>query len=268
MSSTFPLVSCLCLTYARPEYLREAIWCFLQQDWPNKELIVLNDHPEPLELDQVYPGVRIVNVPDRFPNLGAKRNYSVQLAKGDFLCLWDDDDLFLPWRLSTSVEQLLARPDAWAFKPAGAWVSCHNRDYGIGHNIFHNQIAMPRETVGRVGGYSEMNSGEDIAFESHIPHDRWLHYPARPHELVYVYRWGNNVFHISGMGMDRPGEPTAWERVGEYTREKKGGGLIRPGFDQDYWQDLAEAAAGLPDVSPEEAALLAERLRPYHQLEP
>lgn len=268
MTSTFPLVSCLCLTYARPDVLRESIWCFLQQDWPNKELVVLNDHPEPLHLDQDYPEIRVINVPERFANLGAKRNHSIQLAQGEYLCLWDDDDLFLPWRLSTSMEHLMAKPDVWAFKPTAAWVSVHNRDYTIAGNVFHNQIAMPKQTIARVGGYPDMNSGEDIDFEKGIPRDRWLHFPARPHELLYVYRWGNNVTHISGLGMDRPGKPTAWDRVAELTRGRKGGGLIKPGFDRDYWQDLAEAAAALPKVSPDEALLLAERLRPYHQLEP
>ncbi|HWI63124.1 MAG TPA: glycosyltransferase family A protein [Symbiobacteriaceae bacterium] len=268
MTPAFPLVSCLCLTYARPAILRESIWCFLQQDWPNKELVVLNDHPEPIYLDQAYPEIRVINFPARFANLGAKRNYSVQVARGEYVCLWDDDDLFLPWRLSTSMEQLLANPDAWAFKPTAAWFSTHNQGYRVARNLFHNQIAMPKQTVKRAGGYAQMNSGEDIAFEQQIPQDRWIRFPAKAHELLYVYRWGNNVTHISGLGTDGPGRPTAWERVAELTRQKQGGGLIRPGFDRDYWQDLAGAAAALPEVPPEEAALLAERLRPYHQLEP
>ena len=44
-----PLVSCICPTYNRPprhqHLLEEAIASFLRQDYPNKELIVLNDCP-------------------------------------------------------------------------------------------------------------------------------------------------------------------------------------------------------------------------------
>jgi len=38
-----PLVSCLCCTYNRKEPLEEAIQCFVDQDYKNKELIILND---------------------------------------------------------------------------------------------------------------------------------------------------------------------------------------------------------------------------------
>lgn len=40
-------VSCLCLTYGRPELLEEAIESFKRQQWAGpKELIVVNDHPD------------------------------------------------------------------------------------------------------------------------------------------------------------------------------------------------------------------------------
>jgi glycosyltransferase involved in cell wall biosynthesis len=262
-----PLASCLCLTYARPDVLRESIWCFLQQAYPNKELIVINDHPEPLYLDRFYPGVHLYNVPNRFGSLGEKRNYSVTAARGEYLFPWDDDDLFLPWRLQDSMSHLLAAPHKWMFKPMSAWMSTNNRDYAIVQNPFHNQVAMRRCAFDHAGGYRMINSGEDIDFESRISPDRWFHYPARLDELIYVYRWGNNVTHISGMGVDTPGTPTAWDRVAENNREKKGG-VISPGFDRPYWQDLATAAASAPGVSPAAARSLAERLEPYQGLGP
>ncbi len=267
MTAESPLVSCLCLTYARPALLREAIWCFLQQDYPNKELIVVNDHPEPIHLNRPFPGVQVVNVPHRFGSLGEKRNFSVSLARGEYLLPWDDDDLFLPWRLTDSLKHLGEAPQKWVYKPMSAWTSTHNQDYAVVQNLFHNQIAMHRKAFEHAGGYRAMNSGEDIDFESRIPGERWYHYPCRIDEMIYVYRWGNDVTHISGFGMDQPGQPTAWERVEERNRHRKGG-VISPGFDRAYWQDLIDAAAANPNVNAEEASSLAERLKPYHQLGP
>lgn len=264
MAAEVPLVSCLCLTYARPKLLRESIWCFLQQDWPEKELVILNDHTEPVCLDREYPGVHVYNSPHRFGSLGEKRNFSIRMARGDYLCLWDDDDLFLPWRLSDSMRHLLSAPESWVFKPMSAWTSTDNRNYAVVQNLFHNQIAMRRVAFERAGGYTAMNSGEDIDFETRIPPERWVHYPARIHELIYVYRWGNNITHISGLGTDRPGRATAWDRVEEYNRDVKGG-VISPGFDRDYWQDLIDATQG---IAPAEAALLEERLAQYHHTGP
>jgi glycosyltransferase involved in cell wall biosynthesis len=262
------LVSCLCLTYARPEHLREAVWCFLQQDYPNKEMVIVNDHPEPIYLDRFYPGVHLYNVPHRFPSLGAKRNFSFRIAKGDYLFSWDDDDLVLPWRISLTMRHLLATPDKWVFRPRRAWVSHSNRDYEIKEYGSHNQTCYRRQAFDHAGGYTEMNTGEDQDFDARIPRERWLRYDAPVHELCYVYRWGTNVHHISGLGYDQPGKPTVWERIERLTAGKRGGGVITPGFDRDYWQDLARAAATKPGIPPEQARLLAERLKPYNRLGP
>ncbi len=268
MTDAFPLVSCLCLTYARPRYLREAIWCFLQQDWPNKELVVVNDHPEPVHLDQPYPGVHVYNLPQRCSSLGAKRNASVRAARGDYLCVWDDDDLSLPWRISESMRHLLPMPDRWIYNPGKGWFSVSNRNYSITENVYHCQVLMRRAAFDHAGGYSDMNTGEDADFERRIPADRRVRYRAGAHELFYVYRWGIDVHHISGLGFDKPGQPTKWEQIAHLTSGKPGGGVITPGFERDYWHDLATEAASKPGVSPEEARLLAERLKSYGQLSP
>ena len=116
-----PLISCICPTYNRLPYHRhlieEAIESFLRQTYPNKELIVVNDCPGQ-ELVCEAPGVRVVNVPERFANLGDKRNAGHQLAQGEVFCPWDDDDISLPWRLSLSVELL---GDADYLNPDTTW---------------------------------------------------------------------------------------------------------------------------------------------------
>ena len=55
MSEKKPLVSCLTATAGRFSVLREAVACFLAQDYPEKELVILNNHPTPLVCD--LPGV-------------------------------------------------------------------------------------------------------------------------------------------------------------------------------------------------------------------
>lgn len=260
-----PLVSCLCLTYARPHILREAVWCFLQQDYPNKELIIVNDHHQPIELDGEYPQIRLHNLPDRMPNLGAKRNYSAQVAKGEILLVWDDDDLFLPWRISETVKHLSAAPDKWAFKPDRAWFSTNNQGYRISSNLYHSQLGIRRDAFYMVGAYTEMNSGQDIDFERRLPRNRWIRRQTPVSELIYVYRWGNGVTHISGLGRDAPGKESGWDIIARRYQTHPGG-VVRPGFNRPYWHDLVEAAGQLPEVEPGELARLNARLAPYHDL--
>src|SRR5690349_24951790 len=104
-----PLISCLCATYNRaPDFLHlveEAIESFLRQDYPHKELIVVNDTPGQ-ELTCAAEGVVIVNLPRRIRTVGDKQNAAVAIANGALLAPWDDDDISLPWRLSYSADRL------------------------------------------------------------------------------------------------------------------------------------------------------------------
>jgi glycosyltransferase involved in cell wall biosynthesis len=113
-------VSCVCLTYGRPTLLEESIESFLRQDWNGpKELIVVNDHPDQ-QLKFDHPEVTIFNIPRRLKTLGEKRNFSIALARWDNLLIWDDDDIYLPWRITETMKTL---PTAQFFKCPNAWVA-------------------------------------------------------------------------------------------------------------------------------------------------
>ena len=56
--------------------------------------IILNNHPEPLKCD--LPQVQIYNEPG-YETLGDCRNRLLELASGEFVRTWDDDDLYMPW---------------------------------------------------------------------------------------------------------------------------------------------------------------------------
>lgn len=262
MEMELPLVSCLCPTYGRPELLQEAICCFLQQDYPNKELVVLNDHPNAITLDRDYPGVYVYNCSQRFQSLGQKRNDLVRRARGDFLMNWDDDDLYLPWRISEMMKHLYPAADKWFCKPTQAWRSTNNGNYRLNQSHFHGQAAMRRILFDELGGYAEMNVGEDLDLEARVPRERRIVYRAQPSELCYVYREGNGIAHISEFRMDQPGRPTSWERMADRYRDRAGGLLI-PGFGRNHWQDVLEAARTAPGVDPVQLFLLTRRLEPY-----
>ena len=114
-----PLVSCIMPTFGRPEFIDEAVAMFIAQDYPEKELIVLNDCP-----GQTFrcglPGVRVINSRQRYPSLGEKRNAAIEMASGGMIAVWDDDDVHLPWRLSFSVSEAL-RLNTEFYRPAEFW---------------------------------------------------------------------------------------------------------------------------------------------------
>jgi len=229
-NSKTSLVSCLCNTYGRPNFLEEAIKCFLDQDYPNKELIVLNDQVNVnyyvnrhIEADNI----RIVNCPKRFDNLGQKRNYSLDLAKGDYICVWDDDDLYTPWRISESVKYM-ENNDCDIVKANSAIISTHNKDHYISSNLFHSQACIRKSYNKR---YLDMSTGEDIEYEKGA---KIKSFPVEP-LFWYVYRWGNGVHHVSGIQDNK----LTWEKSLNWpTYQIQGDLVLNPRFYKDYWKDI------------------------------
>ncbi len=201
-----PLVSCLCMTYNRSpdkQYLiEEAIESFLRQDYPNKELIVLNDCPGQ-ELVCDAPGVRIINLPERFAV--ARRQAQCRgppLASGELLAIWDDDDISLPWRLTLSVELL---GDADYFNPRRYWQTHRDGTFRPdGADIGHLTSLYTRTAFETVGGYPSQSYAADTVFHDTLlaTMERVVE-PSRGNvdltigQLYYIYRIGISPVHIS-----------------------------------------------------------------------
>lgn len=99
-------VSCIMPTRDRRSLAALAIAWFRHQDYPDKELVVLDDGDIPIgDLVAGVPGVRYQRL-DKPVLLGTKRNLACELATGDFIAHWDDDDWQAPTRLSTQVHGL------------------------------------------------------------------------------------------------------------------------------------------------------------------
>jgi O-antigen biosynthesis protein len=106
-SETLPLVSCIMPTRDRPAYVRQSIQYFERQNYPERELIILDDGLQPLAGEvPIHPRIRYVR---RAPgqSVGAKRNQGCELARGTIIAHWDDDDWYGPDRLRAQVEPLL-----------------------------------------------------------------------------------------------------------------------------------------------------------------
>ena len=101
-----PLVTCLMPTADRREFVPRALECFLRQDYEPRELLILDDGTDRIgDLVPEDPRVRYVELDHRLV-LGAKRNRACELARGELVAHWDDDDWHAPHRLSYQVGEL------------------------------------------------------------------------------------------------------------------------------------------------------------------
>lgn len=228
------LVSCVCVTYGRPVLLGEAIKCFIDQDYSNKELIVVNDQEGvTLSLDTPRDDIQIHNVAERFGSLGEKRNYAMSLAKGDNICIWDDDDLYTPWRLSDSVREI-EKQKCDIVKATQALMTINNGTPRVVNNLFHSQACISRQYVDKMEYLQDRSVGEDMEYEKNA---RITSVHVNPF-FWYVYRWGMNIHHLSGIADDKK----SWDKALDFEpyKEVQGEVTIKPEFQNDYWKDIGE----------------------------
>ena len=228
-------IAAICCTYKRPKELATAIECFRRQDYPPelRELIVLDDAGQ--YENQAGDGWRIVSLPVRFRTLGEKRNASAALASPDVeaYCVWDDDDVYLPWHVSAAAAAL---SDADYTIPTVIFVDKRNRlERKPNQYLFHGAWAFRRAAFEQVGGYPWIQSGQDQGLlkrfkAANLRRADPIAFDPRP---SYVYRWfTSHSTHLSAMGAD------GYARLGQKAVERIA--KIEPRWEVD-WLGLANA---------------------------
>jgi O-antigen biosynthesis protein len=77
----------------------EAVASWLQQDWRDRELVILDDSNRPSFPDGIIgPGIKYEAAAGG--SIGWKRNRCCELASGEWIAHWDDDDWSHPARLA------------------------------------------------------------------------------------------------------------------------------------------------------------------------
>ncbi|MET3878895.1 glycosyltransferase family A protein [Chitinophaga sp. OAE865] len=206
MLSSPPLISCICVTYRKPDMLARAIRCFVSQTYTNKELVILyEDHDLPtlhflawLPQDDRIKLVCVNGSPKK--TLGELRNLAVLAADGEFVCQWDDDDWYHMDRLTHQYHAicnsqasgcLLTRWLVFDKQTGKAFVSNQRRWEGS---------IMCRKTIFCARKYDHKAKGEDTDVIDYLHNNQHLTYiDDRPDLYLYVYHGSNTwgVDHFS-----------------------------------------------------------------------
>lgn len=105
-----PLVSVVMSIY-KPDvaYLEEQLRSITDQDYSNMEVVIYNDYPSDENREGFIAGI-LGDVPFRYIhgsiNLGYVKAFEhlVKMAKGDYICFCDQDDIWMNDRVSRAVE--------------------------------------------------------------------------------------------------------------------------------------------------------------------
>lgn len=190
-----PLISCLCVTRNRPEYLARTIRCFLSQTYQNRELIVI--YPEADERTaqclRVFesPQIRSYGINRPGATLGELRNFSIECARGDYVCGWDDDDWHNPQRLQRQFAALASsKKGACVLARMFIYDSLHQKAYLSCERLWENSVMFDKAEAGQLGiRYPHLNTREDYGLV-HALIEKNLLYPVND-PTSYIY-------HITG----------------------------------------------------------------------
>jgi glycosyltransferase involved in cell wall biosynthesis len=178
-------------TYKRSDFLVRAIKSVYAQDFKDYEVIVVDDNGEGTEFqlqNEIYlkefialPNFVYVTYPE---NQGAcfARNEGAKIAKGEYLFFLDDDDYYLPNKISTHIEIMTINPEI-----DGSLCSIErlglnsviiesqsnyprvstSAQFVVNGNFFTPMLCMKKTSFEKVGGFISIPRFQDRFFMLH-----------------------------------------------------------------------------------------------------
>ena len=116
MTLQTPLVSCLMIAGANPEHASRAVFCYQQQNWERKELIVIDygaTDIAPLFEDIPSDEVRYIraSLDTGKQTMATLKNMGLDHANGEFVINWDECDWSHPERIRIQADALTGEFD-------------------------------------------------------------------------------------------------------------------------------------------------------------
>jgi glycosyltransferase involved in cell wall biosynthesis/GT2 family glycosyltransferase len=217
------LVTAIMPTAGRPDFALQAVQYFLAQDYPNTELIVLEDGTS--SLAGRLPGdqrIRHVVTGRAQRSIGAMRNEACQLARGEIVAHWDDDDWYGPGRITRQVAAIGAgEADITALRGSivfdlAAWrfwrlrPDLHRRLFV--RDVHGGTLVYRRSVWEEKARFPDRSLAEDAVFLEQAM-GRGARLRALDAAGVFVYvRHGRNAWQFACGLM---GDPAGWESIPE-----------------------------------------------------
>lgn len=157
------LFSIILTTYNRPGLLKDALESIARQTLRNFQVILVNDHGDPVEsllakydfpITYIYQG--------KNQGLSAARNAGLKLAAGSYITYLDDDDIYLPNHLAVLAEVFEQNPEVVAYTAV---------EYVTERLDGEQRIELSRSMPFKHSAYSR----ERLFVQNYIPVNTWAH---------------------------------------------------------------------------------------------
>ena len=250
-----PLVSCIMPTHNRRVFVQQTLLYFERQDYPNKELIIVDDGDDQIgDLVVSHPLVRYMALSEK-KSIGEKRNIACELARGTIIAHWDDDDWYAPHRLSYQITPLLSKQvDVTALETScffdlpnwQTWTctpDLHRRLFV--RDVHGGTLVYWRNIWGPSTRYPHSSLAEDAFFLQQVC-NRGARLQRLPHAQSFAYvRHGSNAWNIvpgsavsSSSATAASSSSSGWQRADVHD--------FIPAADLIFYQRFSAAATASP----------------------
>ena len=179
------LVSCIMPTHNRRGLIRVALKSYLSQDWPDKELVVVDDGTDMVKdlINKLVPDAVYIYLAEK-QVIGTKRNLACKATSGEVICHFDDDDWSAVGRIRDQVTRLI--------ESGKQMTGYHSITYWNGIRACRYESAVPQYAVGTTMCYRKR------FWQIHC-------FPAKSYAednaLVYTARNENQLIAVDGRQM-------------------------------------------------------------------
>jgi glycosyltransferase involved in cell wall biosynthesis len=140
------VVSVIITTYNRRVFLKDAVQSVLDQDYENKEIIVVDDGSTDSSSEIA------ADLPVRYEwkengGISSARNYGLSCARGDYIAFLDVDDMWKPKKLSTQIGAMTEENSMISYTNEvwmrnGKWLNQGKRHQKFSGNIYEKCLPL------------------------------------------------------------------------------------------------------------------------------
>jgi hypothetical protein len=193
IGSKVPVVSCVMVTANRPEQARLSVECYRRQSWQNRRLYILDTGTDDgLErwLQQIKdPSINFKRISRGAMTLGDIRNAAIQRTRGDYVCIWDDDDLHHPLRVEGQMTATAkSRTDGCMLSRLMIWWPFQSQLVVSDGKYWEGTLLAKRDAM---ASYASLNRGEDSKAVHAMQERSRIVYVNAPELYIYVKHLNN-----------------------------------------------------------------------------
>ncbi len=164
--SRAPVVSCLMVTANRPAQARVSVECYRRQSWPNRRMTIVDTGTDDAlerwlnEIDD--RSINYKRIERGKMTQGDVRNAAIQRARGDYLCVWNDDHLHHPFRIEAQMKAMAtSHADACMLDRLMIWWPYSPAFVVSGRRLWEQTLIAKTE---KMPPYASLDRGDDADF--------------------------------------------------------------------------------------------------------